>query len=174
MSLESVHLLLKPYSPTHLIALVEGRDQFEECFGLPAAQGLRDFILSDDVSPAWLAQLRESPAADLWVHGFAIVHREDRLVIGTVGFKGPPDSDGMVEIAYGIVPAYEGRGYATEAAEAGTAFAFADERVRLVRSHTLPTINASTRVLEKCGFTHTDQVVDPDDGPEWRWERPRS
>ncbi len=173
MALESVHLVLKPYSPEHLLALIEGQQHFEECFGLPAAEGLREFILSDDVSPAWLAQLRKSAAPDPWVHGFAIIHREDRLVIGNVGFKGPPDDDGMVEIAYGIVPAFQGRGYATEAAEAGIAFAFADERVRLVRAHTLPTINASTRVLEKCAFMHTGQVEDPDDGPVWRWERAR-
>ncbi len=174
MTLESVHLVLTPYLPTHLLALIESRERFEGCFGLPAADGLREFLVSDEVSPAWLAQLRKSQATDPWVHGFAIIHREERLVVGSVGFKGPPDNDGVVEIAYGIVPAFQGRGYATEAAEAGTAFAFADGRVRLVRAHTLPTRSASTRVLEKCGFMRTGQVEDPEDGPVWRWERPRS
>ena len=171
MALETVHLVFTPYSPEHLLALLEGEERFQECFGLPAAKGLREFYVSDEVSLAWLAQLRESVAADPWVHGFAIVHREDRLVVGTVGFKGPPDEDGAVEIAYGIVPAFQRRGYATEAAEACTAFAFVDGRVRLVRAHTLPTRNASTRVLEKCGFTRTGEVEDPEDGPVWRWER---
>ncbi len=171
MALESVHVVLKPYSPEHLLALVEGPERFAECFGLPAAAGLHEFIVCDEVSPSWLAQLRKTPTPDVWVHGFAIVHREDRLVIGNIGFKGPPDDDGVVEIAYAIVPAFEGRGYATEAAQAGTAFAFADRRVRLVRAHTLPTPNASTRVLEKCGFARTGEVIDPDDGPVWRWER---
>lgn len=174
MTLETVHLVLTPYSPTHLLALIEGQERFEGCFGLPAAEGLREFFVSDEVSPVWLAQLRESVVQDPWVHGFAIVHREERLVVGIVGFKGPPDGDGMVEIAYGIVPAFQGRGYATEAAQECTAFAFADGRVRLVRAHTLPTPNASTRVLQKCGFTRTGEVEDPEDGPVWRWERPRS
>ena len=174
MALESVHLVLQPYSPKHLLALIEGQKHFQESFGLPAADGLQEFLMSDEVSPAWLAQLRKSRATDTWVHGFAIIHREDRLVVGNVGFKGPPDNDGVVEIAYGIVPAFQGRGYATEAAEVGTAFAFADGRVRLVRAHTLPTVNASTRVLEKCGFMRIGQVEDPEDGPVWRWERPRS
>jgi ribosomal-protein-alanine N-acetyltransferase len=69
------------------------------------------------------------------------------------------------------VPACEGRGYAAEAAAALVAFAFASGQVRLVRAHTLPEANASTRVLLKCGFHHVGAVVDPDDGPVWRWER---
>ena len=77
----------------------------------------------------------------------------------------------MVEIAYGIVPGFQGRGYATQAALALVGFAFRTGRVRLVRAHTLPVPNASTRVLAKCGFKRTGEVVDPEDGLVWRWER---
>ncbi len=153
--------------------MIESEERFEECFGLPAAEGLRGGFVSDDVSPAWLAQLHKSVVEDPWVHVFAIVLQEEGLVVGSAGFKGPPDDHGVVEIAYGIAHAFQGRGYATEAADACTAFAFADGRVRLVRAHTLPSRNASTRVLEKCGFTWTGEVEDPEDGPVWRWERPR-
>jgi len=50
-------------------------------------------------------------------------------------------------------------------------FAFASEHVQLVRAHTLPVSNPSTRVLLKCGFRDIGEVVDPEDGPVWRWER---
>jgi len=79
----------------------------------------------------------------------------------------------MVEIAYGIVPVFQGRGYATEAVEPMVVFAFRDGRVRLVRAHTLPEPNASTRVLEKCEFARIGEVMDPEDGRVWRWERQR-
>ena len=171
MVIETARLRLLCYAPEHLLALLEGVPQFEERIGLRAAEGLRDFIVSDEVSPAWLSQLRAAKGADPWVHGFAVVHRESRSVIGNAGFKGPPDADGMVEIAYGIVPGYQGRGYATEAAEALVAFAFDNGQVHLVRAHTLPTSNASTRVLAKCGFKRIGEVVDPEDGLVWRWER---
>ena len=46
-----------------------------------------------------------------------------------------------------------------------------DSAVRLVRAHTLPERNASTRVLEKNGFRLVGPVVDPEDGPVFRWER---
>jgi [ribosomal protein S5]-alanine N-acetyltransferase len=173
MPLETPRLRLLAYTPAHLLALVEGDRAFEEHFGFPPAPGLRDFIVSADISPAWLARLRTAPAADVdpWTFGFAVVHREAWLVIGTAGFKGPPDADGTVEIAYGIVPDHQNRGYATEAAAALVAFAVGDGRVRLVRAHTLPTPNASTRVLTKCGFGRVGDVVDPEDGAVWRWER---
>lgn len=87
---------------------------------------------------------------------FFVVDRERRCVVGTAGFKGAPDASGMVEIAYGIVPTSEGRGYATEAAQALVGFALQAGNVRLIRAHTLPVANASTRVLQKCGFRHTE------------------
>ena len=123
------------------------------------------------VSPAWLASLDGSSSIDPWIHGFVLVHRATESVIGKCGFKGPPGPDGAVEIAYGVVPEHQGQGYATEAAEALTLYAFNSGQVRVVRAHTLPERNASTRVLTKCGFQHIGEVIDPEDGLVWRWER---
>ena len=69
------------------------------------------------LSADWLARFHASTAADAWVHGFAAVHRNSGIVVGTGSFKGPP-ADGMVEIAYGVAPDHRGKGYATEVAEA--------------------------------------------------------
>ncbi len=171
--MDTPRLQLRPFSPEHWLALIEGEEEFYRSFGLRAAEGLREEITSGEVSPAWLAQLREAKAADPWTHGFAVVERARSLVIGSAGFKGPPDAEGMVEIAYGIAPAFQGKGYATEAARELISFACRDLRVRLIRAHTLPTNNASTRVLTKNGFGKVGEVIEPDDGRVWRWERPR-
>jgi RimJ/RimL family protein N-acetyltransferase len=171
MVIETVRLQMIPYTPEQLLALIDDVSVFEKMMGLAAAKGLRDFIISDEVSPAWIERLRASSEPDPWTHGFAVVDRESRLVVGNVGFKGPPDGEGMVEIAYGIVPDYEGRGYATEAASLLVRFASANSEVRLIRAHTLPTNNASTRVLRKNGFAYIGEVIDPEDGLVWRWER---
>ena len=172
--METLRLQLRPFSPAHWLALIEGEEEFHRSFGLRAAEGLRALITSGEVSPAWLAQLREAKTADPWVHGFAVVAHASNLVIGSAGFKGPPDEAGTVEIAYGIAPAHQGQGFATEAAGELVAFAFRDPRVRLVSAHTLPTNNASTRVLTKNGFLKIGEVIDPEDGCVWRWEQPRS
>lgn len=153
--------------------LYEHPDRFVDIAGYAPADGLRGFyaLAATQVSPQWLVALRTASGPDPWHYGFFIIERARREVIGTAGFKGPPDEDGVVEIAYGVVPSYEGRGYATEAAGALVRFAADDERVRRVRAHTLPDANASTRVLTKCGFVRVGDVVDPEDGPVWRWER---
>ncbi len=77
----------------------------------------------------------------------------------------------MVEIAYGIAPEHQGRGYATEAAEALVTYALASGEVRIVRAHTLPELNASGRVLVKCGFRYVGEVIDPEDGLVRRFEK---
>jgi [ribosomal protein S5]-alanine N-acetyltransferase len=171
MTLDTLRLRLMPCDPKQLIALIDAPDRFQEAVGFPLAEGLHGMYTSDAVSPAWLASLRTSVGGDPWRHGFFVVHRDSLQVIGSSGFKGPPDPDGMVEIAYGIAPAYQGQGYATEAATALLDYAFGSGRVRLARAHTLPEANASTHVLKKCGFAFIGGVIDPEDGPVWRWER---
>jgi ribosomal-protein-alanine N-acetyltransferase len=124
-----------------------------------------------ELSADWLERLRTSTSPDPWIHGFRLVHRESDAVVGTCGFKAPPAADRVVEIAYGVAPEYQGKGYATEAAQALTAYAFASGRVRVVLAHTRPEPNASTRVLTKCGFTRIGEVIDSEDGLVWRWEK---
>ena len=123
------------------------------------------------LSADWLARLHASTSADPWTHGFSLVHRAGGSVVGVGGFKGPPGADGVAEIAYGVVPDYQSKGYATEAAQALVAYAFSSGRARIVRAHTLPESNASTRVLAKCGFRHVGEIIDPEDGLVWRWEK---
>lgn len=170
MSVRTEHLILRPFTPEQLIALVETPDEFEALTGFPAAAGLRDFFVSDDVNPAWLASLNSLDSGDIWKLGFAVVDVASQSVVGSGGFKGPPGGDRVVEIAYGIVPSFQGRGYGTEVARALTEYCFQND-VKRVRAHTLPVENASNRILKKCGFAFTGEVNDPDDGMVWRWER---
>jgi RimJ/RimL family protein N-acetyltransferase len=122
------------------------------------------------VSAAWLSQLESSRTINPWIHGFTVEDRTTGTMIGQCGFKGPPDANGTVEIAYAVSPEQEGKGYATEAAIALVGYALM-EGVELVRAHTLPVINASGRVLTKAGFVRVGEVVDKEDGLVWRWER---
>jgi hypothetical protein len=55
-----------------------------------------------EVSPDWLARVRSTHTGDPWALSYTVVERATRSAIGGCAFKGPPDSDGMVELAYGI------------------------------------------------------------------------
>ena len=122
------------------------------------ARQTREFLGPRGAASAWGAFLAAEPGT--------------RAVVGTCAYKGPPDWDGVVEIAYFTFPPCEGRGVATAMAGGLIQRAAASGLVRTVRAHTLPQRNASGRVLEKLGFRFVGEVVDPEDGPVWRWERP--
>lgn len=124
------------------------------------------------LSADWLALFETSPRTDPWVHGFIARDSTTGAVVGQGGFKGPP-RDGVVEIAYGTEPTHRGKGYATETAAALVNYAFTFPDVRVVLAHTLPGSLASQRVLTKCGFEHVGEVLDPEDGLVWRFEKRR-
>lgn len=161
---------LRPYRPADWLALLESEEAFAQSFGTGCVPGLRAFLVGADVSEEWLDALRQAQTSDPWVHGFAIIEPSEAVVVGNLGFKGPPDGEDCVEIAYGVVPAREGRGLATAAARAGVALAREHNGVRQVRAHTLPERNASNAILAKLGFEFAGEVEDPEDGAVWRWE----
>jgi [ribosomal protein S5]-alanine N-acetyltransferase len=170
IEMESERLFLVRHTAEALLALIDHPERYEEISGFPAAPALREFFVSDEVSAEFLAYLRGLDHSDPWLPGFGVVDRASGTVVGSAGFRGAPDTEGMVEVAYGIVPSHQNRGYATEVTRMLVAWALARDGVRVVRAHTLPESNASTRVLAKCGFSFEGEVDDPEDGRVWRWE----
>ena len=114
-------------------------------------------------------QVRRDPAAADWVARAVVV---DGLVVGHAGFHGPPDENGMVEVAYSVDPAYRRRGYATAMLEAAIAWAAADPAVRTVRASISPDNVASLATLRPFGFVEVGEQWDEEDGLELLFERP--
>jgi RimJ/RimL family protein N-acetyltransferase len=114
-----------------------------------------------------LGLLTADPRSDPWGCYLALVGPD---TVGTSAFKSAPNDKGEVEIAYMTFPAFERRGHATAMAGALTDIAF-EAGVPTVIAHTLPEENASTRALRRNGFRHSGEVIDPEDGLVWRWER---
>jgi RimJ/RimL family protein N-acetyltransferase len=94
-------------------------------------------------------------------------------LVGVIGFKGPPDAEGQVEIGYAIIEPEHRKGYGLEAARLLVARAFGDHRVHCVKAETLPHLTASQKVLLRCGFTHVGGTFDPVEGQIMRFERRR-
>ena len=150
-----------------LAALVEGDAVFTERFGVPVEPGWAGF---PEALPGALDAARRREA-DPW--GAHLFLDADGALVGFGGFKGPPDR-GRVEIGYAVAPSRQGRGIATQAARWMIDRARA-AGVDVVTAHTLAEVNASTAVLERCGFVHVDTIADPDgDVSEdvFRWELP--
>ena len=73
------------------------------------------------------------------------------VVVGDIGFHGPPDPAGSVEIGYNVVPAWQGRGVATRACGAILQQAWRHGAVQVV-AETEPGNVASQTVLARNGF----------------------
>jgi RimJ/RimL family protein N-acetyltransferase len=127
--------------------------------------------LLETVAAGTIRFMAATGAAAPWA-GHLAVDEGRRLVVGVCSFKGPPDVAGTVEVAYFTFPSHEGRGYATAMARQLRDFAATEGSVRTVRAHTLPERNASGRILTKLGFRNVGEVLDPEDGPVWRWDWP--
>lgn len=108
--------------------------------------------LNDEASQRWNFELlRGDPEAVGWGFWYVVRTEPDRALIGNGGFKGRP-SNGSCEIGYSLLPEFQGRGYATEAAQAWIAWAFTHPDVTHVIAETLPQLITSIRVMEKCGM----------------------
>lgn len=131
----------------------------EEC-SLTAAEGallpegfLRDIVEKYAKQPDWIGY-------------FAV---RTGQIIGSGVFKDPP-VDGWTEIGYGVAPAVEGQGVATQIVAWLCEYA-ASNGVATIRAQTLPEAPASKRVLHKSGFQFVGVFLDPEDGIVHRFEK---
>jgi RimJ/RimL family protein N-acetyltransferase len=110
-----------------------------------------------------LARVEEAMTADHWWLYFIVLRDTPagRTLIGTAGYKGPPDPEGTVEVGYGLVRDHHRRGYATETTRALVGSAFARPGVRRVIAETLPELIGSIGVLRKCGFRFIGEGSEP-------------
>ena len=110
------------------------------------------------VLPYLFACLEKGDDAGPW--GGPVIHSADQAIIGTMGFKEPLGWEGILEIGYDIVPAYQGHGYATEMAQGLVPWALQQPGVRLIKAECLTSNAASIRVLEKVGMRRRAQDED--------------
>lgn len=110
----------------------------------------------------------EVPEQYVWYTMWQMQFRDGgKQLIGDICFKGL-QTDGSVEIGYGIKPEYEGRGLATEAVIAMVRWAVEQPGVLRVEAETEPGNIASQRVLQKSGFV--PDGVQGEEGPRFVWK----
>jgi len=132
--------------------------------------------LGVDPEPTWPPELMDQAAMEwtrdrlsarpgesgwyAWVYISSVMNR----LLGTGGFKGAPDADGVVEIEYSMLTSYREQGLATEGVVALLDWAYSHDQVKSVIAHTRDDRDASHRVLEKAGFVQGKTHAEPDEG----------
>jgi RimJ/RimL family protein N-acetyltransferase len=150
-------------SPVALRALTEG-----DLEAASAAAGVRLTPYLVDESWLWRIRLQDierDPRAAEWIARAAVAEPEG-VVVGHAGFHGPPDAEGVVEVAYSVDPLHRRKGYARAMLESLLARADADPAVTAVRASIRPDNAGSRATIAGLGFRKIGEQWDPEDGLE--------
>ena len=101
-----------------------------------------------------------------WIGYFA---EKDGALVGSCAFKGKPNTEGIIEVAYNTFEAYRSQDNGTQMCKALVDLAKAQEEKVIITARTLPEHNHSTRILEKNGFEWSGAIEDEEDGTVWEW-----
>lgn len=161
LRLVTAQLELRPLAPGAAASLPHDRAVAGARIGAPLAPGwpLADLL---DVLPMQAAADPEGEPFGIWV----MIEVRTGLVVGDIGFMGPPDGAGAVEVGYSVVPDRRRRGYAGEALAALVAWVLRQPGAATVIARSSTGNEASVRTLRRAGFVVTD---DADGTLAWRF-----
>jgi RimJ/RimL family protein N-acetyltransferase len=112
-----------------------------------------------------LPRIRQNPEYAKYLLKVAVL-KDNPVIIASAGFHDAPDSDGMIEIGFGVDKKYQGRGYGQELLHGMWSWAVNDPQVKTLRYTVSPDNLISQHIIKKLGFKHMGQQIDEEDGPE--------
>jgi len=101
---------------------------------------------------------------NLWL----VIEKENNRIIGSAGFMGKPDSEGNVEIGFGIVPSRRRKGFCHEAVDALIKWGLSHNEVNAIIARCDKSNIASKKAIIKSGF---DYLCEKDDLLTWKLEK---
>lgn len=167
--IQTPRLIIDCLRPSHLRLILDCPLVFERAVGFT--------MTHDAITPTVhraiqmkLKKMESAPETDFpWFTYWLIRVRETRFGAGLIGFKGIPAGPADVEIGYGIDPACQNHGFMTEAVIGLSSWAFKNPRCTGIYANVLKTNPASSKVLEKAGFTRLSTSAE---AIFWRLSRP--
>jgi len=160
--IQSQRLKMIPLTHAQLLLLKQNRKLQELSLGLTPSAMLIDPLYLKEIEDAfesfWLPNTLAFPDKYLWYTSWEIVLKSTHTVIGGMGFAGYPNDAGEAEIGYMIDANQHNKGYATEALQLLSQWAFTHEFVKAIIVHTYADNLPSRRILEKCSFTLMNEV----------------
>jgi [ribosomal protein S5]-alanine N-acetyltransferase len=138
--------------------------------GAVVSPGLAEDL--DDFLRYRLGQLSVDPSIRRWLGRLMVITTAagERRAIGTIGFHGPPDDQGRLEVGYRVEPDFRRQGYAREAVRAMFDWAASAHGIRRFIASISPTNEPSLRLTAGFGFVQTGSHIDEIDGLELVFE----
>lgn len=109
--------------------------------------------------PDYVERLRLHPNHQCWGI-WLVVLKSAHVMIGDMGYKGPPNHNGEVDLGYRILSPYRRQGYAYEGVSALLDWTLAQSGVAAVTATCMPENVASSSLLGKLGLRNTGTNAD--------------
>lgn len=160
MQLETDRLLIVPLGYEQLLAYLETGTRLEGELNLARVQRVVSKELMSAMKETILPAVADSPQNYFFSTLWTIISKKENQMVGDICFKGKPDTDGEIEIGYGIYDDFRRKGYMTEAIRAIAEWAFGQAGVKAIVAETEQANFASHKALQNNGFRRNKAAGD--------------
>jgi len=112
-----------------------------------------------------LPRIRQNPEYAKYLLRVA-VSKDNPIIIASAGFHDAPDSDGMIEIGFGVDKKHQSMGFGQEILHGMWSWVVNDPQVKTLRYTVSPDNLISQHIIKKFDFVFKGQQIDDEDGPE--------
>ncbi len=156
-----------PLNYDQLYTYLQAGDLFETALGLQQTGRNISATIKENITRSILPAIKNPENDDyLYITSWIVIEKSSNTIVAELGFKGPPDDAGAIEIGYGTMPGHQNRGYMTEAVAGMMEWAKQRKEIVVMLASIDETNKASLRIVEKNNF----ELVAKKNGLLW-WKK---
>jgi RimJ/RimL family protein N-acetyltransferase/ubiquinone/menaquinone biosynthesis C-methylase UbiE len=156
--IETSRLYIKPLSYEQLIKYAKCDKSLENELNLESASRSVSPDLEDALEKIILPAVADGSKNYLFSTLWTAISKTENTMVGDICFYGEPNSQGEVEIGYGIYEAFQNQGYMTEIVRGMIDWAKLQPGVKAIIASTDKTNRASFKVLQKNNFKKVSET----------------
>ena len=127
------------------------------------------FLNNRNPIPYRINQVRKNPEVAKYLLRVAVL-KQNMVVVGSAGFHNLPDENGMIEIGFGVDPAFQNKGYGKQILHGMWGWVVNEPRVKTLRYTVSPSNLISKQIIQKLEFKLVGEQMDDIDGVEEIYE----
>ena len=127
------------------------------------------FLNNRNPIPYRINQVRKNPEVAKYLLRVAVL-KQNMVVVGSAGFHNLPDENGMIEIGFGVDPAFQNKGYGKQILHGMWSWVANEPRVKTLRYTVSPSNLISKQIIQKLEFKLVGEQMDDIDGVEEIYE----
>lgn len=151
--LETPRLYLIPLTYHQLLKYAKIDYSLEKELGLVKRTREVTKEFKDTLERYLIPYINLNPSHILYATVWAMILKEDNVLVGDIGFNAAPSDKGVMEVGYSTYPDFKNKGYMTEALSLLRKWAFEQPDVKIIIAQTDKDNLPSHKVLSKNDFS---------------------